>query len=162
LHKEMSPGDVRGFDVRTGQHLGTFRTVPHAGEVGDETWENESWNHTGGTNVWSIMSADEGLGHVHLPVSTPANDYYGAEAARGAAPGTGQDLDREHPDQHGLSRLPDADPGGKMGLELGPGTRDALGASPGPVDPVQGRACGKDPQRCRVMRQSNVDAGPGG
>jgi glucose dehydrogenase len=75
--KDMPPGDVRGFDVRTGKHLWTFRTVPRDGDVGTETWENESWKHTGATNVWSIMSVDEGLGYVYLPVSTPANDYYG-------------------------------------------------------------------------------------
>jgi len=35
------------------------------------------WQHVGAANVWSIMSADEALGYVYLPVSTPANDYYG-------------------------------------------------------------------------------------
>ena len=35
------PGDVRGFDVRTGKRLWTFHTVPQAGEPGVETWEGE-------------------------------------------------------------------------------------------------------------------------
>ena len=34
------PGDVRGFDVRSGRLLWTFNTVPQAGEPGVETWEN--------------------------------------------------------------------------------------------------------------------------
>jgi quinoprotein glucose dehydrogenase len=73
--KDMPPGDVRAFDVRTGAHRWTFRTVPREGDAGIETWENESWKQTGAANVWSIMSVDEALGYVYLPVSTPANDY---------------------------------------------------------------------------------------
>ena len=73
----LPPGDVRGFDVRTGRLLWTFRVVPRPGEVGHETWENDSWKTTGAANVWTLMSADEELGYVYLPVSTPANDYYG-------------------------------------------------------------------------------------
>ena len=75
----MPPGDVRGFDVRTGQKLWTFHPVPHPGEVGHETWESEAWRVTGNTNVWAPMSADEELGYVYLPFSTPANDYYGGD-----------------------------------------------------------------------------------
>jgi quinoprotein glucose dehydrogenase len=71
------PGDVRGFDVRTGKLLWTFHTVPQAGEPGVETWENESWRETGNANVWAPMSADDQLGYVYLPISTPSNDYYG-------------------------------------------------------------------------------------
>jgi quinoprotein glucose dehydrogenase len=77
--KAMPPGDVRGFDVRTGRKLWTFHAVPHPGEVGHETWENDSWRDTGNTNVWAPMSADEELGYVYLPFSTPANDYYGGD-----------------------------------------------------------------------------------
>jgi len=71
------PGDVRGFDVRTGRQLWTFNTIAQAGEPGVETWENESWRENGNANVWAPMSADEELGYVYLPVSTPTNDYYG-------------------------------------------------------------------------------------
>lgn len=77
MRKEAPPGDVRGFDVRTGKLRWVFHTVPQAGEVGQETWENGSWQHTGNTNVWSIMSADEELGYIYLPVGTPTNDWYG-------------------------------------------------------------------------------------
>ena len=77
VRESMPAGDVRGFDVRTGQLLWTFRAVPGPGEVGHETWENDSWKTIGNTNVWTLMSADEELGYVYLPFSTPANDYYG-------------------------------------------------------------------------------------
>jgi quinoprotein glucose dehydrogenase len=77
VRDSMPVGDVRGFDVRTGQRLWTFRAVPGPGEVGHETWENDSWKTIGNTNVWTLMSADEDLGYVYLPFSPPANDYYG-------------------------------------------------------------------------------------
>ena len=68
----------------TGRLLWTFNTVPQAGEPGVETWEKESWKEAGNANVWAPMSADEELGYVYLPVSTPTNDYYG-----GHRPGDG-------------------------------------------------------------------------
>jgi quinoprotein glucose dehydrogenase len=71
------PGDVRAFDVRTGEQRWTFHTIPQPGEFGHETWEDGSWEYTGNTNVWTMMSADEELGIVYLPVSTPTNDWYG-------------------------------------------------------------------------------------
>jgi len=75
--RDMPPGDVRGFDVRTGKPLWTFNVIPQEGEPGVETWEDGSWRTAGSANVWSIMSADEELGYVYLPTSTPSNDYYG-------------------------------------------------------------------------------------
>jgi quinoprotein glucose dehydrogenase len=78
------PGDVRGFDVVTGKLLWTFHTVAQEGEPGVESWHNGSWKEAGNANVWAPMSADEELGTVYLPVSTPTNDYYG-----GHRPGDG-------------------------------------------------------------------------
>ncbi|MBR0752640.1 pyrroloquinoline quinone-dependent dehydrogenase [Bradyrhizobium jicamae] len=73
------PGDVRGFDAASGRLLWAFHTVPQGEEPGAETWQNESWKEVGNTNVWAPMSADEELGYVYLPVSTPTNDYYGGD-----------------------------------------------------------------------------------
>ena len=75
--QEMPPGDVRGFDVRTGQLRWTFHAVPQGDEPGVDTWQDESWKSTGNTNVWTMMSCDETLGFVYLPFSTSTNDYYG-------------------------------------------------------------------------------------
>lgn len=77
--RNMPPGDVRGFDVRTGALRWTFHSVPQEGELGNETWADESWKHVGNTNVWTTMSCDEELGYVYLPLSTPSNDYYGGQ-----------------------------------------------------------------------------------
>ena len=84
LVKEMPPGDLRGFDVRTGKQQWLFRAVPGEGEFGNETWEQDSWKTTGNTNVWTMMSSDEALGYIYLPFGTPSNDYYG-----GQRPGNG-------------------------------------------------------------------------
>lgn len=76
-NKEMPRGDVRGYDVRTGKLLWTFHTIPTKGEFGYDTWEDGSAEYTGNTNVWSMLTADQDLGYVYLPLGTPTNDYYG-------------------------------------------------------------------------------------
>ncbi|MGD9719755.1 MAG: pyrroloquinoline quinone-dependent dehydrogenase [Pirellulales bacterium] len=73
----MPPGHVRGYDVRTGQQKWIFHTIPQPGEFGVQSWEDESWKEAGNTNVWSTISADDELGYVYLPLSTPTNDWYG-------------------------------------------------------------------------------------
>lgn len=73
----MPPGHVRGYDVRTGKQKWIFHTIPQEGEFGVETWEQDSWKVAGNTNVWSTISADDELGLVYLPLSTPTNDWYG-------------------------------------------------------------------------------------
>ena len=71
------PGDVRGYDVRTGALRWTFHVIPRAGEAGIETWEGGSAAYTGAGNVWSMISVDEDLGYVYLPTSSATNDMYG-------------------------------------------------------------------------------------
>jgi quinoprotein glucose dehydrogenase len=75
--KENVPGYIRGFDVRTGKRLWTFHTIPHPGEFGNETWEQDSWKYTGNTGAWAPLSADEELGYVYIPVEMPTGDFYG-------------------------------------------------------------------------------------
>ena len=70
-------GLVRAFDARTGRQLWRFNTMPGPGELGHETWENDSWNWTGNTGVWTEMSADPEAGLVYLPVESPTIDAYG-------------------------------------------------------------------------------------
>jgi quinoprotein glucose dehydrogenase len=77
--KTNVPADIRGYDVRTGKRLWTFHTIPRAGEFGNETWKDGSWEYTGNTGVWAPMSADEELGYVYLPVESPTGDFYGGE-----------------------------------------------------------------------------------
>ncbi|HKE59342.1 MAG TPA: pyrroloquinoline quinone-dependent dehydrogenase [Pyrinomonadaceae bacterium] len=72
-------GDVRAYNVRTGKLAWTFHTVPHPGEIGNETWEGDSWKDRMGANVWSTMSVDAERGLVFLPIGSPAYDFYGGD-----------------------------------------------------------------------------------
>jgi quinoprotein glucose dehydrogenase len=76
-NKEQPRGDVRAFDVRTGRLRWQFRVIPQAGEFGADTWEGDSWKYSGQAPVWSMFSADEELGYVYLPVTSPTGDMYG-------------------------------------------------------------------------------------
>jgi quinoprotein glucose dehydrogenase len=38
LSRAMPPGDVRGYDVRTGRQLWQFKAVPGQGAFGNDTW----------------------------------------------------------------------------------------------------------------------------
>jgi quinoprotein glucose dehydrogenase len=75
--KEQIPGWIRAYDVRTGRVKWTFRTIPHTGELGVDTWEDGSWSYSGKVTVWSMFSADEELGLLYAPTNTVAPDYYG-------------------------------------------------------------------------------------
>jgi quinoprotein glucose dehydrogenase len=75
--KEMPPDDVRGYDVRTGEHLWTFHVVPRAGEPGNETWLEDSWTYSGNSGSWTLLGGDEELGYVYLPTEEATGDYYG-------------------------------------------------------------------------------------
>lgn len=77
--QNLPVGDVRGFDPLTGEQKWVFKTIPQEGEVGVETWGNESWRWMGNTNVWSTFSCDPELGHVYLPVTAPTNHMYGGD-----------------------------------------------------------------------------------
>ena len=74
---ENIPGDIRGFDVRTGEFLWSFHVVPEDGEPGAETWEDGSNRYTGNAGVWTALSADPELGIVYLPTEAPTHDWYG-------------------------------------------------------------------------------------
>jgi quinoprotein glucose dehydrogenase len=72
-----APGHVRAFDVRTGELVWTFRTIPHPGEFGYETWPPEAWKYAGGANCWAGMALDEERGLLFVPTGSPTYDYWG-------------------------------------------------------------------------------------
>ena len=77
MQKEQAPGYIRGYDAVTGELKWVFNPVPGPGEVGHETWEDNSWEYTGKSTVWTVMSADEELGYAYVPTSTPTQNWYG-------------------------------------------------------------------------------------
>ncbi len=81
---ENVPGDILGYDARTGAHKWKFHVIPRPGEFGHETWENDAWEWTGDVSSWAPMSADPELGLVYIPTNPPTIDFYG-----GFRPGDG-------------------------------------------------------------------------
>jgi quinoprotein glucose dehydrogenase len=73
-------GDVHAYDARTGKKVWTFHTIPLPGEVGHDTWGNDSWKDRTGNNVWAFtLTVDEQRGIVYMPVSGPGMNYYGGD-----------------------------------------------------------------------------------
>jgi alcohol dehydrogenase (cytochrome c) len=48
---------VAAYDVRTGNEVWRFKTVPEPGEKGNDTWPGDSWQH-GGAPIWVTGSYD--------------------------------------------------------------------------------------------------------
>ncbi|MGH9551188.1 MAG: PQQ-binding-like beta-propeller repeat protein, partial [Terriglobales bacterium] len=69
-------GDTRAWDVHTGKLVWQFHSVPHAGEVGNDTWPGASWRNRSGANVWGFMSVDVERGLLFLPHGSPSSDFY--------------------------------------------------------------------------------------
>jgi glucose dehydrogenase len=72
-----APEDVRGFDVRSGRQRWAFHVVPRDGELGVDTWGEESWRYSGDLGSWCCLSADAELGLVYVPFTAPTAAYYG-------------------------------------------------------------------------------------
>ena len=72
-------GDTRAWDVHTGKLVWRFHSVPHPGEVGNDTWSCASWKNRSGTNVWGFMTIDLERGLVLLPHGSPSSDFYAAD-----------------------------------------------------------------------------------
>ena len=74
------PGDIRGYDVRTGKQVWTFNVIPEFGEIGNDTWLKDSYAYSGAAGVWGLMSADDDLGYVYVATETPSSrggDFWG-------------------------------------------------------------------------------------
>ncbi|UZR98983.1 pyrroloquinoline quinone-dependent dehydrogenase [Chondrinema litorale] len=73
------PGYVRAYNIKTGELVWTFHTIPHPGEPGYETWPPEAYKYAGGVNCWAGMSIDSERGMVFLALGSPSYDFYGAD-----------------------------------------------------------------------------------
>ena len=73
------PGYVRAYNVKTGELVWTFHTIPHPGEPGYETWPPDAYQYAGGVNCWGGMSVDAERGMVFLALGSPSFDFYGAD-----------------------------------------------------------------------------------
>jgi glucose dehydrogenase len=73
------PGDIRAFDVRTGQIRWVFHTIPRPGEPGYETWPADAWKNAGAANNWAGMALDEERGILYAPTGSAVMDFYGGD-----------------------------------------------------------------------------------
>jgi len=74
-----APGHIRAFDVRTGQVVWIFHTIPHPGEFGYKTWPPDAWKRTGGANSWGGFTLDEERGMVFFGTGSPTYDHWGGD-----------------------------------------------------------------------------------
>jgi quinoprotein glucose dehydrogenase len=76
------PGDIRGFDVRSGKQVWAFNVIPEFGEFGNDTWLKDSYAYSGAAGVWGLISADDELGYVYVATETPSSrggDFWGGQ-----------------------------------------------------------------------------------
>ena len=74
-----APGHIRAYDVRTGEILWMFHTIPHPGEFGYETWPEDAWTRSGSANAWGGLSLDAERGIVYAATGSPSYDWYGGD-----------------------------------------------------------------------------------
>ena len=74
-----APGNIRAFGARTGEVRWVFRTIPHPGELGHDTWPPGAWLRVGAANNWAGMSVDHERGLVFVPTGSATPDFYGGD-----------------------------------------------------------------------------------
>lgn len=70
-------GWVGAFELKNGELIWKFNTVPDMGQPGSETWgkDPEVIRHGGGS-VWTPFAFDREKGWVYVPVGNPAPDFF--------------------------------------------------------------------------------------
>jgi len=67
-------GFVDAYDIDTGQRTWRFNTIPAPGEIGIETWPDESWR-TGGGPTWMTGTYDASTNLTYWGVGNPGPDF---------------------------------------------------------------------------------------
>jgi len=75
-------GRVKAYDAQDGSLVWTFYTIPGPGEVGHDTWpqDTEVWKH-GGASVWQTPAVDPELGLLYFSTGNPGPDFNGSVRA---------------------------------------------------------------------------------
>jgi len=71
-------GRVKAYDAKDGRLIWTFYTIPGPGEIGHDTWpqNSEAWLH-GGATVWQTPAIDPDLGMIYFTTGNPGPDFNG-------------------------------------------------------------------------------------
>ena len=75
-------GWVGAFDLRTGEPVWRFNTMPQPGELFRETWGNHEGLTTGrigGGSVWTVMALDQENELLYVPVGNANPAFYGGD-----------------------------------------------------------------------------------
>jgi alcohol dehydrogenase (cytochrome c) len=72
-------GRLKAYDAKTGKLKWTFYTVPAPGELGHETWpqDSDAWMR-GGAGIWQTPAIDPELGLIYFTTSNPGPDLNGS------------------------------------------------------------------------------------
>lgn len=72
-------GSIKAFRANDGTPVWTFYTVPGPGELGHDTWPQDSdiWRR-GGATVWHTPAVDPELGLLYFATGNPGPDFNGA------------------------------------------------------------------------------------
>ncbi|GMW03787.1 MAG: hypothetical protein AMXMBFR84_49210 [Candidatus Hydrogenedentota bacterium] len=65
--------DLWGFDVRTGERIWSFNTIPADGEFARDTWDEPEE----GANCWGGIALDEARGIVYMSTGSPKPNFAG-------------------------------------------------------------------------------------
>lgn len=76
---DAAPGDIRAFNVKTGELAWTFHTIPYPGEFGYETFPKDAYKntYTGAANNWAGMAIDRKRGIIYVPTGSAGYDFFG-------------------------------------------------------------------------------------
>lgn len=80
--REDPPGNIRSFNVLTGEFEWRFHTIPLEGQPGYETWEWEDNMIYGGANSWGGFTVDEERGWVFAATGSATGGIHGGGGAR--------------------------------------------------------------------------------
>lgn len=78
---DAAPGYIQAFNVVTGKIEWVFKTIPHPGEEGYNTWPHDVYKNesVGAANNWSGMAVDRARGMIFVPTGSAAFDFYGGD-----------------------------------------------------------------------------------
>jgi quinoprotein glucose dehydrogenase len=74
-----APGDIRAYDLHSGEVRWIFHTIPHPGELGSDTWPEGAWKTQGGANSWAGVTLDAERGIAFLPTGSATPDFWGGD-----------------------------------------------------------------------------------
>lgn len=77
--EDAAPGDIRAFNIRTGELVWTFHTIPYPDEEGYETFPKDAYKNieVGAANNWAGMALDEENEILYVPTGSAGYDFYG-------------------------------------------------------------------------------------